>query len=280
MTHTRATAAGVRGVALPLALLLLVTAAVAHSDKKKKSYNSKKLGTINPSTVTVVDSDMASIAATDLLAAMSSQEAAEQVSLSAAHTVATGAGIVVAVLDGGFNLDHAVLSGSLSGYAYDAIDRDDDPDDLGNGKDDDGDGIVDWAVGHGNFVFGMVRMAAPDALIMPVRVMDDEGYGTTKELERGLKYAIDHGAHVINLSLEAATTKSAGVKKLLQKAYGKGILVVVSAGNDGAIADGILSQVSTTITVGAVDGDDQITAFSNAPDQVDSLFVFAPGASA
>ncbi len=277
MNDSRATVAGVRGVALLFALLLLATTVIAKPGKKETSYDPNKLGTINPSSVTVVDSDMASIANTDLLAEMSKQDAAKQVSLSAAHKVATGAGIVVAVLDGGFNLDHAVLSGSLSGFAYDAIDKDNDPDDLGNGRDDDRDGSVDWAVGHGNLVSGMVLMAAPGALIMPVRVMDDEGFGTAKELERGLKYAIDHGADVINLSLEAATAKSSGVKKLLKKACAKGILVVVSAGNDGAIADGILSQVSTTITVGAVDGDDQIAAFSNAPDKVDSLFVFAPG---
>ncbi len=279
MRHSRATVAKVRSVALLLALLLLATTAVAKPRKGRKNYGSKKLGTLNPSGVTVVDSDMASVADADLLAAMFKQEAAKQISLSTAHKVATGVGIVVAVLDGGFDLGHPVLSGSLSSYAYDAIDLDNDPDDLGNGKDDDRDGIVGWAVGHGNFVSGMVLMAAPDALIMPVRVMDDEGYGTAKELKRGLKYAIDHGADVINLSLEAATRRSSGVKKLLKKAYDNGILVVVSAGNDGAIADGILSQLATTITVGAVDGDDQIAEFSNAPDELDSLFVFAPGVS-
>ena len=105
-------------VAIPLALALLVTAAVAHPRHSagRRNYDSKKLGAINPSNIAIVD--------TDLLESMSGQGAADQISLSAAHRVATGEGIVVAVLDGGFNLDHDELSGSLSKYAYDAIDRD------------------------------------------------------------------------------------------------------------------------------------------------------------
>ena len=107
--------------------------------------------------------------------------------------MATGDGVLVAVLDGGFNLAHPDIAKRISKDAYDAIDLDDDPNDGGNGVDDDLDGTVDDAVGHGTFVASMVLLAAPDATILPIRIVDDEGYGTEKEIVDGIEYAVEKG---------------------------------------------------------------------------------------
>ena len=99
-------------------------------------------GDLNPSGIVIVDGDI-------MATAIETQAAADQVQAPLAHQVATGNGILIAVLDGGFNLSAPFLQGRVSPYAYDAIDDDANPDDPGNGIDDNGDGYVDCALGHG-----------------------------------------------------------------------------------------------------------------------------------
>ena len=94
-----------------------------------------------------------------------------------AHKIVRGGRVVVAILDGGFNLDHPFVAGNVL-PGYDAVDRDGDVNDRGNGLDDDADGVVDEGLGHGTFVAGMVLLAAPDATILALRVRDDEGKGS------------------------------------------------------------------------------------------------------
>lgn len=129
------------------------------------------------------------------------QWAAERIRLSQAHTVTRGAGIVVAVLDTGIEKNHPAFAGRLIA-GYDFVDLDSDPSEEGvYGK--------NLGYGHGTHVAGLVGLAAPDAKIMPVRVLDKDGIGNIWVLAEGLAYAADpdgnpgtsDGAHVINLSL-------------------------------------------------------------------------------
>jgi subtilisin family serine protease len=194
-----------------------------------------------------------------------------------AHAVATGRGVVVAVLDAGFDLSHPVLRDRvLSGI--DTLDRDGNPNDLGNGFDDYGEGHPDNAVGHGNFVAGMVLLAAPDAMILPVRVMDDEGYGSNGAIASGLRHAIERGARVVNISARAATLLDcSAVRAALDEAAARGIVVVASAGNEGQRGLGLIAGDERTVGVGAVDGASTLAEFSNTAGRGEELAVVAPG---
>lgn len=160
----------------------------------------------------------------------------------------TGRGITVAVIDTGIDWHHSDLDANIwtnnNEIAY-------------NGIDDDGNGYIDdvrgWdfveedndpndAHGHGTHVAGLIAAehndfgisgAAPDAKLMPIRVLDDQGMGILDNVVRGIHYAIDNGASVINLSLGA----SFGTTELFQavrRACESNVMVVMAAGNDSA----------------------------------------------
>ncbi len=149
-----------------------------------------------------------------------------------ALTVADGSGAVVAIIDTGVDHCHPLLVGHLVGGGLDLVDGDLSPWETDNGLDEDGDGEIDEAVGHGTLVASLVALAAPGAKILPYRVLDDDGGGTAFNLAIALADAIDRGVDVINLSL-AYRERSVVVDLLLEEAEQRGIVVVAAAGNDG-----------------------------------------------
>ncbi len=129
------------------------------------------------------------------------QWAPASLGFTAAHARNRGAGVTIAVLDNGVDPDHPALAGRLL-PGFDFVDADDDPREEGI------DG-VDFGFGHGTHVAGLIALAAPEAKILPVRVLDPQGVGNIWVLAESLRYAIDpdghpatnDGATVINLSL-------------------------------------------------------------------------------
>jgi subtilisin family serine protease len=225
---------------------------------------------VNPSNMAVVESDM-------MLCAMMDQPAARMLRAREAHETATGRGVLVAVLDAGFDLEHPVLRGRVV-PGFDALSNDGDPNDLGNGYDDYGERHPDNAVGHGNFVAGMVLLSAPEATILPIRVMDDEGYGSNAAIAAGIRHALARGANVANISAQAAALLDAGdVKAALRDAHARGMLVVASAGNEGRRGLGVIAGDETTLSVGAVDETATVAEFSNRAGWGEELWVLAPG---
>lgn len=162
--------------------------------------------------------------------------------LAQAHTVTRGAGVKVAVLDTGVDATHELLAGRVA-PGLDLVDRDTNP------SEGDPAGL---AYGHGTHVAGLVAMVAPEATIIPYRILDKDGVGNMWVLVEAIyraanpdgNTATDDGANVINLSL------SVGIKsKLLEDAVryatcedpkncasstGRGAVVVAAAGNEGA----------------------------------------------
>lgn len=160
------------------------------------------------------------------------QSASRALGLDAAHTVSTGAGVKVAILDTGVDPTHPALAGHIVDGA-DFIQDDAIPTDEINGLDDDGDGRVDEAYGHGTHTAGLVALAAPQAQLLIVRVLDADGRGTINDVASGIRWAVLHGARVINLSLGMLRNSDA-IQDALDDAEAAGILVVASAGNWGS----------------------------------------------
>lgn len=193
---------------------------------------------------------------------------------TAAHARSSGAGTVVAVLDTGVDLDHPALAGRGLPYGWDFMDNDSDPDDTGDTIDNDGDGLVDEMTGHGTFVAGLVSLVAPEAWILPIRVLDSDGNGDMWVLVRGFFYAIDHGVEVINVSI-TSTYHSEAIGDALVEAAAVGIVVVAAAGNcDRAEPRTFPAMKGRAIGVAATDAGDVRGAFSNFSDRLD---LSAPG---
>lgn len=183
------------------------------------------------------------------------------VEADAAHAVSQGAGAVVAIVDSGVQADHPDLAGRV-GAGHDFVDRDATPQD-GDGHGTHVLGIVGAATGNG---IG-VASVAPLATLMPVRVLGDDGGGTIENVARGIDYAREHGADVINLSLGADVpllgSSGGEFDAAVRRALAAGIVVVAAAGNSGlpvceqpAASDGLLC-------VGAVDRRRQRSFFSS-----------------
>lgn len=199
------------------------------------------------------------------------QWAAKKIGLDRALARSRGAGVTVAVLDTGVDRAHPALVGKLL-PGRDFVGGDDEPsEELGGG-----------ASGHGTFVGGIVALTAPEAKILPVRVLDRDGRGSLFGVIQGLTYAADQGAQVISLSLGASRDASA-LKEAVRDVVDRGALVVAAAGNRPGDGEPGSSQGATllypaqydeVLAVAATDPDDLKASFSRWGTKVD---LAAPG---
>ena len=216
-----------------------------------------------------------------------------------AWTVSNGAGALVAVVDTGVDLGHPDLAANLVTFAdADMVEpggtctgkkaartcTQDGPQDK-NGHGTHVAGIVAAVTGNGVGVAG----TAPGAKVLPVRVLDAEGSGTTDQVAAGIRYAADKGADVINLSLGFLSGLGQVVKLTgdLDPVYGavdyawsKGAVVVIAAGNDAVPLCAEPSAHPRAVCVGATDRNDNRSFYSNADATMSSTYVVAPGGDA
>lgn len=212
--------------------------------------------------------------AADLDPLRSEQWGLDTVRADAAYgTTGTGSGVVIAVVDSGVDLDHPDLVGHLV-PGWDFVDGDATPDDE-NGHGTHVAGIAAAVTGNGVGIAG----AAPDAKIMPIRVLGASGSGSTDDVALGIDWAVDHGADVINLSLGGGTDllsriyKSGPMNDAIKRAENLGVLVVAAAGNDDTF---ILAYKRDTpvLVVNASNRLDQAASFTSFGDP---RAVAAPG---
>jgi len=189
------------------------------------------------------------------------QQALAQVGAAQAQATSTGAGVTVAVLDTGVAAGHPALAGALAGPGFDLIDGDRNPDDVANGVDDDGDGRVDEAAGHGTHVAGIVLAVAPDAQVLPVRVLDSDGRGSIFALVEGIRAALDSDADVLNMSL--GTTEDSALLADVLEEVSEDTVVVASAGNSGTRELQYPAATGGVVSVASVDAQDALSVFSN-----------------
>ncbi len=185
------------------------------------------------------------------------QDALAGLHLQRVHALAQGSGVTVAVLDTGIDPSHPHLAGRVVDDPCPYLPS---PVEEANGMDDDGDGEVDEAFGHGTHVAGIVVTVAPQARILPLKVMNDDGVGTSYDLALGLSHALEAGVQVVNLSLSLSDT-SAVIAGLLEDLQDAGVEVVAAAGNTGGP---VLFPASdpTVVSVAAVTADEVLADFS------------------
>ena len=186
----------------------------------------------------------------------------------------TGEGVTVAVIDTGVDLDHAEFQGRMTA-GYDFVDNDTIADD-GNGH---GTHVAGTIAGDDNDGFG-ISGVAPDALIMPIRVLDNNGDGYTSDIIKGITWAVDNGADVVNLSLGGGGYSQA-MADAIEYASNQGTVVVMAAGNSGGNSPNYPAAhaVDHGIAVGAVDQNRNIANFSNLAGNTTLDYVTAPGVS-
>jgi subtilisin family serine protease len=227
--------------------------------------------------VTNPEADRKSLAfndGTETYAQYAEQSYLEVLSRDEAHALATGEAVVVAVLDTGVDLDHVALAGVVSEGGWDFIDDDAVPDDVADGVDGDGDGYTDAAWGHGTHVAGIVHLVAPDARILPFRVLDDEGWGTIDGVVNAIVAAVEAGAHVINLSL-GTEHQDPLLEATVEWAFGRGVVLVSTAGNRDSHRPQYPGAYHRVLSVTAVDAADVRAPFANyGPEVID---MSAPG---
>jgi subtilisin family serine protease len=204
-----------------------------------------------------------------------------------AWATTNGAGALVAVVDTGADLTHPDLDANLVSFSdADFVDpRGGDGAQDENGHGTHVSGIVAAETGNGIGVAGV----APGAKVLPVRVLDADGSGTTDVIAEGITYAADKGADVINLSL-GITSGIDQVAKLvgaldsvydaIDYAVSKGVVVVVAAGNDSVPLCAEPSGHPQVICVGATDSRDVRSFYSNSDPTMTKKFVVAPGGDA
>ncbi|MFY0676314.1 MAG: S8 family serine peptidase [Neptuniibacter sp.] len=188
----------------------------------------------------------------------------------------TGEGVTVAVLDTGFrnggNDGVDCLLQGLNTTVYPSTSDTSDGDGHGTHVS----GTIAQATNNGTGVAGV----APEACILPVKVLGDDGSGSDADVAEGIAWAISQGARVINMSLGYP----AGYPLEDFQAYPsysqldnapENLTIVVASGNDGALG-GVSYPAShpNTIAVGATDVSDSIAPYSN---QGPDLDLVAPG---
>jgi subtilisin family serine protease len=212
--------------------------------------------------------------------------AASALNLSSAHAISKGAGTTVAVVDTGAQLGHPALKENFNRVArYDFVDDDNNPSEPSFASDEDS--RNNEVVGHGTHVAGIVDLVAPKAKIMPLRVLDREGYGTSFHIAEAISFADRNGADVINLSLGVPDSTLLGLfpPKLLREkvveANQHGTVVVAAAGNYNNLVPTYPAARGTTaddrdglLAVTSVNQEERKSDFANYGSWVD---IAAPG---
>ena len=166
--------------------------------------------------------------------------------------------IIVAVVDTGVDMDHPELKDYLI-EGYDFINEDSDPDDDN---------------GHGTHVAGIIGASINNSLgiagvasgvkIMPVKVLKANSGGNSHNIARGIVWAVNHGARVINLSLGTASSNNE-LNMAITYALGKNVVVTAANTNDGENKPKYPAAYSGmgVIAVGATNIKNKLADFSN-----------------
>jgi serine protease len=190
-----------------------------------------------------------------------------QVGLPGAWKLGQGKGVIVAVIDTGVTKVPDLAGTELvPGYNF-VADNDNAADDHGHGTH--VAGTIAQATNNGLGVAGV----AFGARVMPLKVLSAQGSGSMGAISQAIRYAADHGAKVINMSLGGPFPVSS-IRSAAKYARDKGVFVVAAAGNDGRGRVGYPARYPEVFAVAATQFDETTTFYSNWGAEVD---IAAPG---
>jgi subtilisin family serine protease len=222
--------------------------------------------------------------------------AVASINAPAAWCASTGAGVTIADVDSGANMENVDLQGKLiAGAAF--LNGD------GSQSSATGDAAaVEDDNGHGSETAGImgaltdnkngIASVAPDAKVLVVKVLKQDpntgnATGSDSDVAAGIRYAADYpGVKVINLSigpevpLVLQATGGSSIPGAIQYAYGKGVAVAVAAGNNSSPAGNEYQVGNTALVVGALGPAGEVAYYSNTSRlgaSASKVQLYAPG---
>jgi subtilisin family serine protease len=179
------------------------------------------------------------------------------------------AGVVIGVIDTGVDLTHPDLKNKIKSPGYDFVNGDADAtDDHGHGT-----MVAGIAAAETNNYEGIAGVAW-NSKILPVKVLNQYGSGSTVAIVNGILWAVDNGAQILNLSF-GAPAKDNAVEEALKYAFEtKGAFIAAAAGNDNTAVYYPAAYDRYVCATAATDYNDQRTTWSNFGPEID---VAAPG---
>lgn len=194
------------------------------------------------------------------------QRALRHINIRHSPSDASGRTVWVAILDTGIDSDHEELVGKVER----SVNFTDSP-------------TSDDLYGHGTLVAGIIVEqtnngigivgVAPQSKLMNVKVADDHGRCKASVVAKGIRWAVDNGASVINISLELLDF-SKELESAVDYAWSRGSIIVAAAGNDAGNTPVYPAFNENCIAVSAINQTDELSPLSNYGDWVD---VAAPG---
>ncbi|MBM7565667.1 S8 family peptidase [Paenibacillus sacheonensis] len=177
--------------------------------------------------------------------------------------------VLIGVLDTGVQADHPDLIGKLD-KGTNLVDETSPPDDdVGHGTH--VSGIIAASVNNGEGVAGLTWYNK----IVPIKVLDSSGAGSTYSVAEGIIWATDHGIKVINMSL-GNYAEAQFLHDAIKYAYDRDVVLVAASGNDNTERPGYPAAYPEVLAVGSTNADSTRSPFSNYGDYID---VAAPGMS-
>lgn len=141
---------------------------------------------------------------------------------------------------------------------------------------------IDEKSGHGTHVAGIIAAknnefgvvgVAPDCILIPIKVLNNNGGGSYESIISGIEKAIEVKADIISMSLGSSSAPPDKVHQVIKRATDSGIIVLAAAGNDGGVTN-YPARYDEVIAVAAIDENGDYATFTSGDDTVDSV---APG---
>ncbi|MFA5137739.1 MAG: S8 family peptidase [Elusimicrobiota bacterium] len=175
----------------------------------------------------------------------------------------TGAGVKVGIIDTGIDYTHPALKANYKGGTNTATKGGDAKDDHGHGTH-----VAGTIAAAGDDIVGV----APQASLYAIKVLDENGYGTTASIVDGLAWCVENKMNIVNMSLGGPASEA--LEKAVKAAVAAGVTIVAASGNDPDSSVSAPARYSEVIAVSASTSQDGSAEFSSTGPEVDFI---APG---